>query len=65
MADPIISVENLSFYYNHQAILQDVAFSVQEKEFLALIGPNGGGKTTLIKLLLGLLKPGTGKKPAH
>lgn len=61
MADPIISVENLSFYYNHQAILQDVAFSVQEKEFLALIGPNGGGKTTLIKLLLGLLKPGTGK----
>lgn len=61
MAEPIITVENLSFYYNHQPILQDVALSVQEKEFLALIGPNGGGKTTLIKLLLGLLKPGTGK----
>jgi zinc transport system ATP-binding protein len=60
MSSPVIVVENLSFSYNSGATLENVSFSVKEKEFLALIGPNGGGKTTLVKLLLGLLKPDTG-----
>ncbi|MFP4225854.1 MAG: metal ABC transporter ATP-binding protein [Desulfobacterales bacterium] len=60
MSEPIIEVENVSFSYRGLNVLSDVSFAVREKEFLAFIGPNGGGKTTLIKLLLGLLKPDTG-----
>ena len=60
MSEPIIKVENMSFSYRGLTVLADVSFSVGEKEFLAFIGPNGGGKTTLIKLLLGLLKPDRG-----
>jgi len=61
MGEPVIEVENVSFSYRGLAVLEDVSFTLQEKEFLAFIGPNGGGKTTLIKLLLGLLKPDSGK----
>lgn len=61
MSTENIIVENVSFSYNSSTVLENVSFSVKEKEFLALIGPNGGGKTTLIKLLLGLLKPDSGK----
>ncbi len=61
MSTPIVEVENVNFSYHGLTVLEDVSFSVQEKEFLAFIGPNGGGKTTLIKLLLGLLKPDSGK----
>jgi zinc transport system ATP-binding protein len=60
MSEAIIEVENVSFSYRGLTVLADVSFSVREKEFLAFIGPNGGGKTTLIKLLLGLLKPDRG-----
>ncbi|MFW6011506.1 MAG: metal ABC transporter ATP-binding protein [Desulfosalsimonas sp.] len=59
--EPVISVENLFFSYNRTPVLEDVTFSVAEKEFLAIIGPNGGGKSTLVKLILGLLKPDAGK----
>lgn len=61
MGEPVIKVENVSFSYRGLTVLEDVSFTLQEKEFLAFIGPNGGGKTTLIKLLLGLLKPDRGK----
>ncbi len=60
MKDPIIQVNHLSFSYNGSPVLSDVSLTVMEKEFVAFIGPNGGGKTTLIKLLLGLLKPDQG-----
>ncbi|MCF8110325.1 MAG: ABC transporter ATP-binding protein [Desulfobacteraceae bacterium] len=59
--EPVISVENLFFSYNRTPVLEDVTFRVEEKEFLAIIGPNGGGKSTLVKLILGLLKPDSGK----
>jgi zinc transport system ATP-binding protein len=59
-AQPIIKVSNLSFSYNGNVVLKNVSFTVQSHEFLALIGPNGGGKTTLLKLILGLLKPDSG-----
>jgi len=55
MSQPIIEIQNLSFAYNNQAVLKDVSLTVKQGEFLALIGPNGGGKTTLLKLILGLL----------
>ncbi|RJP91597.1 MAG: ABC transporter ATP-binding protein [Desulfobacteraceae bacterium] len=60
MNHPIIDVSGLSFSYNGTPVLSDVSFRIHEKEFVALIGPNGGGKTTLIKLLIGLLKPRQG-----
>ena len=55
MSQPIIETQNLSFAYNNQAVLKDVSLTIKQGEFLALIGPNGGGKTTLLKLILGLL----------
>lgn len=56
----VIQVEGLNFAYDTQPILEAVQLSVRAGEFLAIIGPNGGGKTTLLKLLLGLLHPNTG-----
>lgn len=52
-----IEVNNLSFKYNRHMILNNISFSVKNGEYLGVIGPNGGGKTTLVKILLGLLRP--------
>ena len=56
----IIEIKDLDFAYNGEAVLEDVNFSVRPKDFIAIIGPNGGGKTTLLKLMLGLLAPAKG-----
>lgn len=58
---PVIQVENVSFSYDGFPVLEDVNLSIGEKEFVWIVGPNGGGKTTLLKLILGLLKPSRGK----
>ena len=55
-----IEVSNVSFSYNGQPVLDNISFSVNTGEYLGIIGPNAGGKTTLIKIILGLLKPDTG-----
>ncbi len=55
-----IEAEGVSFGYQGQEALADVTFSVHEGEYLGIIGPNGGGKTTLLKILLGLLSPDSG-----
>lgn len=60
-ADPIIQVDNLYFTYHGQPVLEEVNLTVREGDFIAMIGPNGGGKTTLLKLILGLLKPDQGE----
>ena len=49
-------VENLSYAYGSQFVLQDLSFSVPQSEIFIVIGPNGAGKTTLIKLMVGLIK---------
>ena len=56
-----IEIEQLNFRFSGPAILSDITLTIESGEFLALVGPNGGGKTTLIKLILGLLKPTSGK----
>ena len=60
MKDPIIEVSDLWFSYNGIPILKEVNLTVHRGDFIALLGPNGGGKTTLLKLMLGLLKPERG-----
>jgi zinc transport system ATP-binding protein len=57
MTDPIIEARDVWFAYNGEAVLQDINFQVAAGDFVAMIGPNGGGKTTLLKILLGLLEP--------
>ena len=57
---PAIEIRNLSFSYEKTPVLSDVNFSVDSGDFLAIIGPNGGGKSTLMKLIVGLLKPSEG-----
>jgi zinc transport system ATP-binding protein len=59
--DPVIELRNAAFSYNGTPVVKNVTFSVAEKEFLAIIGPNGGGKSTLVRLMLGLLKPDAGE----
>ena len=56
-----VEVKNLYFKYEKEWILENINFSLEDKKFMAIIGPNGGGKTTLLKLLLGFLKPVKGK----
>ncbi len=55
-----IKADKLSFSYEEGLVLDNLSFSVEEGEFIGLIGPNGGGKTTLLYLLMGFLKPLTG-----
>ncbi len=61
MTESVIEISNLYFSYDVQPVLEDVNLSVPRGAFLALIGPNGGGKTTLVKIILGLLKPVNGE----
>ena len=58
--ETIIEIRNVWFSYAEYPVLKDVDLDVQQGEFLAIIGPNGGGKTTLLKLILGILKPDRG-----
>lgn len=57
----IIEIEGASFSYGGPNVLENVNISLMEEEFTSVVGPNGGGKTTLIKLILGLLKPTEGR----
>ncbi len=61
MSDVRIAVEDVSFAYGPQTVLENVRLEVRQDDFLAVIGPNGGGKTTLLKLMLGLLRPDRGR----
>lgn len=57
---PVIEIDEVSFSYPNTPILNRVSFRVNLGEFIGMIGPNGGGKTTLLKLILGFLKPSSG-----
>jgi len=60
VSDPIIEISNLDFAYGQRLVLKHIDLSILPGTMLGVIGPNGGGKTTLIKLLLGLLPPTRG-----
>jgi len=56
----IISIKNMWAGYESDMVLEDVSFEMFPRDYVGLIGPNGGGKTTLIRVILGLLKPDQG-----
>jgi zinc transport system ATP-binding protein len=60
MAEIIIEVRGVWFAFNGQPVLEDVSLAVPRGDFMIVIGPNGGGKTTLLKLMLGLVEPARG-----
>ena len=60
-SSPLLSIRGLSAAYDGRTVLHDVDLEVYEHDFLGIIGPNGGGKTTLIKCILGLLRPAGGE----
>ena len=57
---PIIEIEHLSAGYENKQVLDDVNLTVYQDDYLGIIGPNGGGKTTLMRLILGLKEPSDG-----
>ena len=60
MNKTIIETQNLNFSYGQQPVIRDVNLRIKSGDFMAMIGPNGGGKTTLLKLMLGLLNADSG-----
>lgn len=58
---PLVSISDVSMGWEGRTVLSHVSMHVCEGDFIAITGPNGGGKTTLLKLILGLLKPMSGK----
>ena len=61
MAEADIRLEEVTFTYDFEPILRSVSFEIYPREVVSVIGPNGGGKSTLLKLMLGLLHPTRGK----
>lgn len=62
-SSPVVNIRRLTFGYppSCEPVVEDVSLEIGPREFLGIIGPNGGGKTTLLKLMLGLLKPQQGQ----
>ena len=59
--EKLIEIRKLTVGYGQNVVLRDVNFSICPLDFIGVIGPNGGGKTTLLKALLGLLAPYSGE----
>ena len=56
----IVDIDRVFFSYDTMPVLSNVSFQINEGEFIGIIGPNGGGKTTLLKLILGFIQPTQG-----
>jgi zinc transport system ATP-binding protein len=59
--EPVIEVRNVSFSYQATPVLENVNLTIYDRESVCMVGPNGGGKTTLLRLLLGQLRPAQGE----
>ncbi|MDR2345268.1 MAG: ABC transporter ATP-binding protein [Planctomycetaceae bacterium] len=56
----VVQFKSVTFSYSDSVVLQDATFFVESGDFVSIVGPNGGGKTTLLKLILGILEPNSG-----
>ncbi|MDR3182111.1 MAG: ABC transporter ATP-binding protein [Planctomycetaceae bacterium] len=57
---PAVQFEAVSFSYGGPVVVEDASFEIEQGGFVSIVGPNGGGKTTLVKLMLGLLQAQSG-----
>ena len=55
-----LALANVSFAYQKATVLDNVSFKIEHHDFATIVGPNGGGKTTMLKLFLGLIQPEQG-----
>lgn len=60
-ATRVVEFDRVSFAYDGVLVLDDITLSIDRGDFLSIVGPNGGGKTTILKLMLGLLRPRSGE----
>lgn len=60
-----INFKKVNFSFDTAAVLEDVSFVINSGDFISILGPNGGGKTTLAKLMLGIYTPNSGKVLIH
>jgi zinc transport system ATP-binding protein len=58
--ESVVQFKSVTFSYSEPVVLQDATFSVCCGDFVSVVGPNGGGKTTLLKLILGIIEPNSG-----
>ena len=61
----ILNAQNISYYYDKQCVLQNLSFTVNKGDFIIITGPNGGGKSTLAKLINNQIQPTSGKIIVH
>src|SRR5690554_7442125 len=61
MSKLLANIERVSAGYNGETVLRNISLKIHDHDFIGVIGPNGGGKTTMVKVLLGLLTPYKGK----
>jgi len=61
MSTEVVRVQDVWVYYDNNPALEGVNLSIEDGDFLGIIGPNGGGKSTLLKVILGLIRPVRGK----
>lgn len=57
----VVELEQITFGYDSKPVISEVSLQIRERDFVWVVGPNGGGKTTLVKLILGLLRPKQGR----
>ncbi len=63
--EPLIAIDHITYGYEESPVLEDVSLSIAHRDFVLVIGPNGGGKTTLLKVILGIAAPWSGTIRFH
>jgi zinc transport system ATP-binding protein len=61
MIKPLVHINHLTFCWDREPVLEDIDLKIFENDFIGITGPNGGGKTTLLKAILGIIRPQKGK----
>ena len=61
MTTAAVEVTNLFYSYENNSVLDHISFTIEKGGYVGLIGPNSGGKTTLLKIILGLIQPSKGQ----